>query len=71
MFQETASVGFLDDGEGIINISFPQSRRDGDVLMAWTSRSSIVKLATMGLIDEPIATPSVCLSHENHQRSFI
>ena len=31
-----------------------------DVLMAWTSRSSINKLATIGLMGEPIAAPSVC-----------
>ena len=31
----------------------------GDVLMAWTSRSSINKLATMGHIGEPMAALSV------------
>ena len=32
-----------------------------DVLMAWTSRSSINRLATIGLMGDPIAAPSVCL----------
>ena len=31
-----------------------------DVLMAWISKSSINKLATNGLIGEPMAAPSVC-----------
>ena len=60
MFQETTSVGFLDDGESIIHILFPQDRGVGEVLIAWTSRSSINKLATMGLIGDPVAAPSLC-----------
>ena len=31
-----------------------------DVLMAWTSRSSINRFATIGLVGEPMAAPSVC-----------
>ena len=33
---------------------------EGDVMMAWTSRSSISRLATMRLMGDPIAAPSVC-----------
>ena len=62
MFQEAASVVCFDDGECIINISFPHRRGHGDVLI---SRPSTNKLATIGLIGEPIAAPSIyfiCLS---------
>ena len=47
----------------IVNVSstnlFHGTGGEGDVVMAWTSRSSINKLATMGLKGEPIAAPSV------------
>ena len=32
----------------------------GDVLRAWTSRSSMNRFATIGLIGDPMAAPSVC-----------
>ena len=32
----------------------------GDVLMAWTSRSSMNRFATIGLIGDPMAAHSVC-----------
>ena len=48
------------DCEGVIYISFPQRRGMGDVLRALTSKSSIYKFATMGLIGEPMAAPSSC-----------
>ena len=48
----------------IVNVSstnlFQSTGDDGYVMMAWTSRSSINRLATMGLICDPIAAPSVC-----------
>ena len=34
---------------------------EGYVLMACTSGTAINRLATMGLMDDPIATQSVCL----------
>ena len=71
VFQETASVGFPDDDEDIINISLLQSRGNGDVLMAWTSRSSINKLTTMGLIGEPIAAPSVCSQNLHWNEKYV
>ena len=39
---------------------FQSTGGEGDVLMAWTSRSSINRLATMGLMGDPIVAPSVC-----------
>ena len=48
----------------IVNVSstylFQSTGDEGDVLMAWTSRSSMNRLATMGLMGDPTATPSVC-----------
>ena len=56
----------------IVNVSstnlFHRAGGVVDVLMAWTSRSSIYKLATMGLMGEPIAAPlfvhKTCLEGE-------
>ena len=42
------------------HIFFQSTEGEGDVLMAWNSRSSINRLATMGLVGDPIAAPSVC-----------
>ena len=39
---------------------FQSTGVEGDVLMAWTSRSSINRLATMGLMGDNIAAPSAC-----------
>ena len=48
----------------IVNVSstnlFHNDGGVGDVLMVWTSRSSMNRFATIGLIGDPMAAPSVC-----------
>ena len=48
----------------IVNVSstnlFQSTEGDGAIMMAWTSKSSLNRFATMGLIGDPIAAPSVC-----------
>ena len=46
--------------KSVIYISFPSRGWCSAFLMAVFSYSSIYMLATMGLIDEPVATPSLC-----------
>ena len=45
----------------IVNVSstylFQSTRGDGDVMLAWTSKSSMNRFATMGLMGDPIGSP--------------
>ena len=60
MFQETSFVSCIDDCEGIIYKSSPETGGCGDESMDFFSKSSIKRLTTIGLIGEPIAAPSCC-----------
>ena len=60
MADETFFLCFLDDNKSVINKSSPQTRGDGDVLIAFSSNASIYRLAMMGLRGEPMAAHSVC-----------
>ena len=48
----------------IVNVSstnlFQSTGGECDVMIAWTSGSSINRLATMGLMGDPTGAPSVC-----------
>ena len=60
MSKEGIFLCSLDDGETIIHKPLPDFRGNGAVARALVSRSSINKLATIGLMGEPIAVPLTC-----------
>ena len=60
MLQEVVFLCPLDDDEGIIHKSLPECGGVGAVARAFISRSSINRLATMGLTGDPIAAPLTC-----------
>ena len=61
MFQKFLFVSCFDDYKGVIHKPLPHQRGCGDVLMALTSKFSLYKFATIGLVGEPMVAPSTCL----------
>ena len=60
MVKEGIFVCFLDNSKSVIHTSFPDFGVDGDVARALVSRSSINRLATIGLKGDPIAAALTC-----------
>ena len=58
---EVINVVFVNENEGIVDISEPYGRGCGTVARALVSKVSIYKFATIGEPGEPIAAPWVCL----------